>query len=152
MKSNPLFAAGFTLIELLVVIAIIGILSSVVLASMSTARTKAYDAKVKAQMTAIRSAAEIYYSTNGNYGSAVATNGDCSAGSFFTDPVSGMKQLSISVNYPVGENTIVCDSSGSAYAVQDNISNGLYWCVDSTGSSRASTTAIASTTNATLCP
>ncbi len=53
---------GFTLIELLVVIAIIGLLSSIVLAQLGTARQKARDAKRVADMQGIMSALELYYS------------------------------------------------------------------------------------------
>lgn len=58
---------GFTLIELLVVIAIIGILSSVVLASLNSARGKARDAKRKQDMVQIRTALEGYFADNGSY-------------------------------------------------------------------------------------
>ena len=58
---------GFTLIELLVVIAIIGILSSVVLASLGTARTKARDVLRKSDLRTIQTALEMYYSTCGSY-------------------------------------------------------------------------------------
>ncbi len=58
---------GFTLIELLVVVAIIGILSSVVLASLNGARAKARDVKRKEDMVQIRTALEFYYNDNGQY-------------------------------------------------------------------------------------
>jgi len=58
---------GFTLIELLVVIAIIGLLSSVVLASLNAARSKARDAYRRSSLQQLSVALELYYDTNGRY-------------------------------------------------------------------------------------
>lgn len=65
---------GFTLIELLVVIAIISLLSSVVLASLNSARVKARDARRLADIKQLQTALEFYFdvhnaypSTSGNY-------------------------------------------------------------------------------------
>jgi type II secretion system protein G len=58
---------GFTLIELLVVIAIIGVLASVVLASLSTAQEKARDTSRVAQIKQVKTALELYYSDQGEY-------------------------------------------------------------------------------------
>ena len=61
------FKDGFTLIELLVVIAIIGVLASIVLAALNTARSKARDANRVAEMQQISKALTLYYDDNGSY-------------------------------------------------------------------------------------
>ncbi|MBV9159308.1 MAG: prepilin-type N-terminal cleavage/methylation domain-containing protein [Candidatus Kaiserbacteria bacterium] len=64
---------GFTLIELLVVIAIIGILSSVVLASLNSARKKGRDARRIADIKQLQLALELYYDANGAYPAVIST-------------------------------------------------------------------------------
>jgi len=66
-KTNQSNEKGFTLIELLVVIAIIGMLSSVVLASMNTARKKARDARRLADARSILTALELHYDNGNTY-------------------------------------------------------------------------------------
>jgi type II secretion system protein G len=58
---------GFTLIELLVVVAIIGILATIVLASLSDARARARDSNRLADIGTIQTALEIYHLDNGKY-------------------------------------------------------------------------------------
>ena len=58
---------GFTLIELLVVIAIIGLLASVVLASLNSARVKSRDARRLADLKQLATALELYYNDSAAY-------------------------------------------------------------------------------------
>ena len=60
--------SGFTLIELLVVVAIIGILASVVLASLNSARDKARIARVKSDLNQINNAFNLYLTDNNGHG------------------------------------------------------------------------------------
>lgn len=64
MKNNK---AGFTLIELLVVIAIIGLLSTLSVLALNSARARARDAKRVADVKQIQTALEMYYNDAGDY-------------------------------------------------------------------------------------
>lgn len=77
MKYHHAQNKGFTLIELLVVIAIIGILSSVVLVSVNSARLKARNALRVSNLKQVASALEMYYSDYGVYPATVGWNSQC---------------------------------------------------------------------------
>jgi len=81
---------GFTLIELLVVVAIIGLLASIILASLSTARAKARDTKRLTELKQLQTAMELYRSDNGTYPSAELN---------FTVSIDGCRGLNIANGY-----------------------------------------------------
>ena len=121
---------GFTLIELLVVIAIIGILSSVVLASLNSARNKGTDAAIKAELNNLRPAVELHYDGNGANGYA---NWSTSTG--VAPILSGLSSKTT-----VTTNTVTATSTWAASAA---LKSGGFHCVDYTGVS--TTTASAGT-------
>jgi len=82
--------SGFTLIELLVVIAIIGILSSVVLASLNSARSKARDASRIAEVKQLMLALEFYFDANGRYPISAGGCGTTSPNSSWCNSVQSL--------------------------------------------------------------
>ena len=144
---------GFTLIELLVVVAIIGILSSVVLASLNNARGKGADAAIKSNLANIRAQAEMLYDDIGNY-STVCSNPTVTA---MIDSAKSSAGVSGATNTTIGTTTTaVCRVGGSGStdywiaSVPLKSSNVNAWCVDSSGSSKS--TAVALPASATVCP
>ena len=143
MKNNFTFNKGFTLIELLVVIAIIGILSSVVLASLNSARSKGSDASIKQNLAGMRNQAEIFLDDelrgNGTYGTVYAA-GDCATstvGSLFEDATIAEQYTSAAAASGAGV-MASCVSTGDAWAVSVPLKSDplISWCVDSVGSSK----------------
>ncbi len=138
---------GFTLIELLVVIAIIGILSAIVLASLSTARNKGNDAKTQGQMSSIRAAEETLYTTSGGYGTTGSAN-DCGSGATGLLTNASMTSFNTASNWsPSGAPS--CTSGQGAATVITSwamthalTTTGAYWCIDSTGASIATTSSV----------
>ena len=70
---HPMHKRGFTLIEILVVVAIIGMLATIVLASLEIARTKSRDARRLADIDAIKKALALYQNVHNAYPLSIAT-------------------------------------------------------------------------------
>jgi prepilin-type N-terminal cleavage/methylation domain-containing protein len=133
------FYRGFTLIELLVVIAIIGILSSVVLASLTTARSRGTAAAVQNELSSMRAQAELYYSTDGNNSYGIETD-SCSAGMFGASG-SGLATLIAGVDSKATSvNCVATGTPAQAWAVKAEVASDIHYCVDSSGASINATT------------
>ncbi len=160
---------GFTLIELLVVISIIGLLSSVILASLKSARIKAADATAISDMKTVQTQAAIFYSDNGGtYGvpfSGAAPLGTtvylcdfAPAGTLFQDPK--IRAAIVAAQQATGYQA-ECVSTASAYMVQIALKGTLYagplettayWCTDSMGAAKKNDVGVAFSPSTLTCP
>ena len=100
-------------------IAVLGILASIVLVSLNTARTKGQDASIKGSISSVRAQAEIYFDLNNN-----SYSGMCSDGSILNLLRSAEKFQGI---------TPFCNDSKDTYVTVAALSSGNYFCVDNYG-------------------
>lgn len=143
---------GFTLIELLVVVAIIGILASVVMAALNSARGKSGDAAIKANLKNAISQAEILFSTrtsNKDTYINVCNNGTVDGapgiGALVLGAAKAVGLSAYTINPAAGGTgtTATCNvqASGSAWAAEVPLKGSTnaapkMWCVDSIGTSK----------------
>jgi type IV pilus assembly protein PilE len=125
------FKRGFTLIELLVVIAIIGILSSVVLASLNTARNKGADAAIRSNLNNARAQAELSYDNNSNQYTNVCTDIDKSIMAAIN--AYGGATKNVAIGTAGGANTVTCHNTSAGWGAEAPLKTGGFYCVDSTG-------------------
>lgn len=106
-SHNRALIVVLVIVGFFAVIAVIGILSSVVLVSLNTARSKGKDAMVRSALSSIRPNAEIYFAQNGN---SYSVAGNCYQGMFLEPHI--VQSISL-----LNEYAPVCQASSDSYAV-----------------------------------
>jgi len=157
MKLNK----GFTLIELLVVIAIIGVLSSVVLASVQNARTKAADAAIKANLGGARAQADLFYDSSSNsYASVCGTTAASDGTKTINAQVlaaagqTGLSAINTTLATAGTGITATCHAAAAAWAAEAPLKASTsgtpsMYCIDSTGQAKTESAALGA--SATVC-
>lgn len=147
MKSQK----GFSLIELLVVIAIMGILATIALAALNSARTKSADAAVKTELNNLKAQAEVYYDPLGYYNTdgktAISTGAipaNCPASGMFANSVvlNMIANIKKNINQDITVSRVSCstDDLGQKWAVSvSSLRGGDSWCVDNQGFNKVGT-------------
>jgi prepilin-type N-terminal cleavage/methylation domain-containing protein len=115
---------GFTLIELLVVIAIIGILSSIVLASLNTARQKSRDARRVADIKQIQLAMQLFYDASSSYPASLSLLAPTYIATIPRDPVA-------QAAYPYDAIPAACTDDCSSYHIGANLEDGANQALNS---------------------
>jgi len=128
--SRGVWGKGFTLVELLTVIAIIGILSTIVMVSLLTARQKGRDVKRVADIKQIQLALEQYYNENLSYPNGLSSLQPTFMPVVPKDPITGNDYIYVAAN-AIG--TTNCTSNkgimyhlGAVMEIQGTVGAGNY--------------------------
>lgn len=137
---------GFTLIELLVVISIIGLLSSVVLVSLNSARNKAKESSLKSHTLEFRKLLELEYLETGSYANLSkgwvgggSSNGQTScaargfAGNYASQALGICNGIMGILGTSYDQAFFVGTGTGVGYSIMTRYPSALMYCVGSSG-------------------
>ncbi len=113
---------GFTLIELLIVVAIIGLLSTLAVVSLGSARVKARDSKRLADLKQLQTALELYYTDQNAYptGSSISlgtTSYACLNAAGFTTTGCSSPYMGAVPADPKSPGTYLYTAASSSYSI-----------------------------------
>ena len=126
---------GFTLIELLVVVSIIGLILSIALASLRSAKDKAADANIKANLGTVKTQTALYFDTHGDLGFSPADPCQFEEGTLFGDPTI-IGAIESAKTASGGFASCYSNADKWAVAVQMRESPTTAWCIDWRGTTR----------------